>query len=103
MARAAIRNEGGTCGREARDRPCRSQGQRHQTPDETKDNREAEAMTPKRLREILASELEKLEGIPARLIREVRDGTHGAHIRAALDAMEIAIVEVTGKSLDCDD
>lgn len=48
------------------------------------------------LREILADEIAKLEGVPPHLIQEVRDGTHGKHIAAALDAMEIAVDRALG-------
>ncbi len=53
------------------------------------------ATPTERFREILADELAKLEKIPPHLIQEVRDGTHGAAISAAVAAMEKAVLEAT--------
>ncbi len=50
-------------------------------------------MTPERLQNILADELAKLEKIPAHLIEQVRRGTHGPNITAAIRAMATAIDE----------
>lgn len=50
-------------------------------------------MTPQRMREILADHLAKLDKIPAHLIQEIRDGTSGEHIGAALDAIAYAVIE----------
>jgi hypothetical protein len=50
-------------------------------------------MKIERLRELLANELEKLDGIAPLLITGVRDGSHGKHISAVLVAMQKAIEE----------
>lgn len=50
-------------------------------------------MNQERLQNILADELAKLEAIPAHLIQQVRDGTHGPNIAAALRAMRTAVRE----------
>lgn len=44
------------------------------------------------LRKILAEELAKLPNIPPHLIEQVRQGTHGPNIGAALAAMKRAII-----------
>lgn len=45
------------------------------------------------LRKILADELAKLPNIPPHLIEQVRQGTHGPNIKAALAAMRRAVIE----------
>ena len=51
------------------------------------------SVTKERLQTILADESAKIENVPPHLIEQVRNGTHGKNIAAALAAMRRAIME----------